>query len=160
MVALSLGGLPRQSPAQDFRRLRSDRQRGAIAPALTNLSRPVAGQRCRSFNRLLRGERKLNMSRYDLYFLLGAALLAFVYECIQQFYRQKPPVVEPRHSNGKEVDPPSSKEVDPPSPLKYLKEAPPLDGHPASTQPLGGPLRRRRRDGRRGGSIRRVPARE
>ena len=70
------------------------------------------------------------MSRYDLYFLLGAALLAFVYECIQQFYRQKPPVVEPRHSNGKEVDPPS--------PLKYLKEAPPLDGH--RHQPLGGPL--------------------
>jgi hypothetical protein len=68
------------------------------------------------------------MSRYDLYFFLGAALLAFVYECIQQFYRQKPPVVEPRHSNGKEVDPPSPKQVDPPSPLKYLKEAQPLDG--------------------------------
>jgi hypothetical protein len=77
------------------------------------------------------------MSWYDLYFFLGAALLAFVYECIQQFYRQKPPVVEPRHSNGKEVDPPSPKEVDPPSPLKYVKEAPPLDGHPASTTALG-----------------------
>jgi hypothetical protein len=98
------------------------------------------------------------MSWYDLYFFLGAALLAFVYECIQQFYRQKPPVVEPRHSNGKEVDPPSPKEVDPPSPPKYLKEAPPLDGH--RRQPLGGPLRRRRRDGRRGGKIRRFPARE
>ena len=43
------------SPAQDFRRLRSDRQRGAIAPALANLSRPVAGQRCRSFNRRFAG---------------------------------------------------------------------------------------------------------
>ena len=42
-------------------------------------------------------------------FFLGAALLALVYECIQQFYRQKPPVVEPRHSNGKEADPPSPK---------------------------------------------------
>jgi hypothetical protein len=69
---------------------------------------------------------KLNMRWYDLYFFLGAALLAFVYECIQQFYRQKPPVVEP--SDGKEVDPPS--------PLKYLKEAPPLDGRPASTPAL------------------------
>ena len=49
------------SPAQGFRRLTSDRQRGAIAPALTNLSRPVVDQRCRSFNRLWRGERKLNM---------------------------------------------------------------------------------------------------
>jgi hypothetical protein len=49
------------------------------------------------------------MSWYDLYFFLGAALLALVYECIQQFYRQKPPVVEPRHSNGKEADPPSPK---------------------------------------------------
>ena len=50
------------------------------------------------------------MSWYGLYFL-GAALLALVYECIQLTYRQKPPVVEPRHSNGKEVDPPSPTEV-------------------------------------------------
>ena len=78
------------------------------------------------------------MSWYDLYFFLGAALLALAYECIQQFYRQKPPVVEPRHSNGKKF---RLKEVDPPSPLKYLKEAPPLDVIPHRRQPLGGPLR-------------------
>jgi hypothetical protein len=68
----------------------------------------------------------------DLYFFLFllagfATLLAIIYECIQKF-RRKPPVVEPKRSNEKAVDPPSPPKHPPSPPKKYLENAKPLDG--------------------------------
>ena len=51
------------SPERGFRRLTSDRQRGAIPLPTANLARPLRGQRLPVFHRPLaaRAERKLNM---------------------------------------------------------------------------------------------------
>jgi hypothetical protein len=78
--------------------------------------------------------RKLNMNWHhpDLYFFLFllaglTTFLAIIYEYIQKFRSRKPPVVEPRRSNEKAVDPPSPPKH-PPSPRKYLENVKPLDG--------------------------------
>ena len=113
------------SPARGFRRLTSDRQRGAIPLGAANLARPVAGSALPVFYRPLaaRVERKLNMSWHhpDLYFFLclAASLAAFLAPSIIDdellARRRKPPVVEPRRSTVNE------KAVDPPSPPKSIR---------------------------------------
>ena len=70
----------------------------------------------------------MNWHNPNLYFffclLAGlAALLAIIYECVQRFYKRKPPVVEPGRSNEKAVIPPS-----PPKSAIAVQKARPLDG--------------------------------
>ena len=50
-------------------------------------------------------------------------MLAIIYECVQRFYKRKPPVVEPGRSNEKAVIPPS-----PPKSAIAVQKARPLDG--------------------------------
>jgi hypothetical protein len=98
------------SPARGFRRLTSNRQRGAIPLPAANLASPVAGSALPVFHRPLaarsraEAEHELAPSRpvFFLCLLAGlAALLAIMCECIQRFCRRKP---------------------------VYLKKAKPLDG--------------------------------